>query len=108
MGSVPYVYNTGSFHSFADSLSFSMGNSVVVNSKCKGLDHDTCFDTEGCYWYESFMSDFETCKSERVKTNLGRPFGRQNDQMAKIASMLSSLDVEEALRALDGNRWDQE
>jgi len=34
--------------------------------------------------------------------------GRQNAQMANIASMLSSLDVEQALRALDGNRWDQD
>merc|ERR1712142_652263 len=117
---VTYEYNTSSFHSFcsfADSLSFNMGNSngidlscyvakaakakAVNDANCTGLKMNPCKEKTGCIWVQQFGP------GQCIKAPTTMP-GRQDDQMATIASMLSSLDVEQALRALDGNRWDQD
>ena len=87
---------------FAAYAAKAQGKAKAVNdANCTGLKMNPCKEKTGCNWVQQFGP------GQCIKAPTTMP-GRQDDQMAKIASMLSSLDVEQALRALDGNRWDQD
>jgi len=64
---------------------------------CTGLRKIQCKETAGCAPILNPETNIRSCQMTR-----------QDDQMANIASMFNSLDVERVLRAVDGNRWDQD